>query len=125
MEQPELVLRDWGTTEEIPMREGHQVQQFTVNPGAKVPLRVNDFQCEHWVVIKGVGKMRLDKKAFLLDEGAATFIPARVSHSIENVGDEILRVVAVHYGPEWPSAGERFRAGAQARGKGSASFAQP
>ncbi len=119
MDQTELVLREWGTTEEVPMREGHQVQQFTVNPGARVPMRVNDFQCEHWVVIKGVGKMRVDKKSFLLDEGGATFIPARTAHFIENVGDEVLRVVAVHYGPEWPSAGARFRADAVTRKKGS------
>ncbi len=115
MQQPELVLRDWGTSEEVPMREGHQVQQFTVNPGAKVPLRVNDYQCEHWVVIKGVGKMSIDKKAFMLDEGGAAFIPARVSHSIENIGDELLRVVAVHYGPTWPSGGARLREVADAR----------
>jgi len=119
MAQSELVLRDWGTTEEVPMREGHQVQQFTVNPGARLPIRVNDFQCEHWVVVKGVGKVYLDAKNFLLDEGGATFIPARASHAIENVGETPLRVIAVHYSREWPTAGRKYVAERREQLKGA------
>lgn len=101
MQQSELILRDWGTTEDVPMREGHQIQQITVNPGARVPLRINDFQCEHWVVIQGMGRMTLEVQNFLLDAGGSTFIPARTSHSIENIGEEPLRIVAVHFGADW------------------------
>lgn len=98
-----LTLRDWGATEAVRMREGHQVQQITVNPGASVPLRVNDYQCEHWVVIQGIGRMRLEHRSFLIDEGSATFLPARATHQIENIGDVPLRIMAVQYGPEWTS----------------------
>lgn len=96
-----LTLRDWGATEAVRMREGHQVQQITINVGASVPLRVNDYQCEHWVVIHGIGRMRLEHRSFLIDEGSATFLPARAAHQIENIGDEPLRIMAVQYGPEW------------------------
>ncbi len=101
------------------MREGHQVQQFTVNPGARLPIRVNDFQCEHWVVVKGVGKVYLDAKNFLLHEGGATFIPARASHSIENVGETPLRVIAVHYSREWPTPARKYVAERREQLKGA------
>jgi len=106
----ELNLRKWGTTEEIPLAEGNQVRQLTVNPGAELPRRINDFQCEHWVVVKGVGRVLLETKSFLADEGTSVFIPARAAHAVENIGDVPLRIVAIHYGPEWPSAGARLEA---------------
>jgi|GEM_PF-1332785 len=106
--QSELELKDWGTVEAVPMSEGHQVQQFTVNPGAKLPLRVNDYQCEHWVVVKGVGRVQIGRRTSLVDEGGSLFIPARAAHSVENIGDDVLRIIAVHYGAEWPSAGQRY-----------------
>ena len=101
MSESELTLRDWGTTEAVPMREGHEIQQITVNPGAKMPLRLNDFQCEHWVIVQGTGRMSLEMQSFLLDTGASTFIPARSAHDIENIGDEPLRIVTVHYASEF------------------------
>lgn len=110
MELSGLDLREWGTLEEVPMSEGHQVRQFTVNPGAQLPKRLNDYQCEHWVIVKGVGRVQLEAQTFLVDEGSSVFIPARASHAVENVGDVPLRIVAVHFGPEWPSAGARYDA---------------
>lgn len=105
MAKNELTLRDWGTTEFVRMHEGHQIQQITVNPGASVPLRVNDYQCEHWVVIHGIGRMTLDSQSFLVDEGGAVFLPARAGHMIENIGEVPLRIVAVQYGPKWGENG--------------------
>ena len=107
MGQSALEYRSWGTVEAVSMREGHQIQQFTVIPGARLPLRVNDYQCEHWVIIKGIGRTRLDSQSSLMDEGSSIFIPARATHAIENIGDETLRVIAVQYGPEWASPGSR------------------
>ncbi len=97
-----LTLRDWGVIEVTQMREGHQVQQFTVNPGACIPLRVNDYQCEHWVIIHGTGRMQLEQRAFLIDEGDAVFLPARAAHQVENISDTPLRIMAIQYGPERP-----------------------
>ncbi len=104
-----LTLRDWGATEAVRMREGHQVQQLTINPGASIPLRVNDYQCEHWVVIQGIGRMRLEHRSFLIDEGSATFLPARAAHQVENISDTPLRIMAVQYGPEWPLKGSNTK----------------
>ncbi len=122
MQQSELILRDWGTTEDVPMREGHQIQQITVNPGARLPLRINDFQCEHWVVVQGTGRMTLDLQSFLVDVGGSSFIPARASHSIENVGEDSLRIVAVHFGSgvSEKSAGDPSLQGDQATPSGIA-----
>lgn len=106
-----LTLRDWGTSEVVRMHEGHQVQQLTINPGASFPLRVNDYQCEHWVIIYGMGRMTLDAKSFLIDEGGSVFIPARASHLVENIGDIPLRIVAVQYGAEYHSARKDPRQG--------------
>jgi mannose-1-phosphate guanylyltransferase len=114
MAESELELRDWGTMETVPMREGHEVQQITVNPGARMPLRVNDYQCEHWVVLRGIARVHIDHKSSLVDEGASIFIPARAGHSIENLGNVPLRVVAIHYGAEWPSSGEQYVAARRA-----------
>ena len=112
MSESELTLRDWGTTEAVPMREGHQIQQISVNPGEKMPLRINDFQPEHWVIVQGMGKMTIDLKDFSLAAGGSTFVPAKASHGIENVGPEVLRIVAVHYSDDHVSGGQVVSASA-------------
>lgn len=117
MSKADLELKEWGTLEEVPMSEGHEVLQFTVNPGARLPVRVNDYQCEHWVIVKGIGRVNIDHRESLVDEGASVFVPARAGHSIENLGQSPLRIVAIHYGPEWPTDGNRYSEAREAAAK--------
>ncbi len=104
MAEMELTRKQWGSVEEVKLHEGAPVQHFKVNPGGRLPLRNNKYHSEHWVVVKGVGRMHLENQAFLVDEGSSVYVPARTCHAIENLGEEVLRLVAVHYGSDWPRA---------------------
>ena len=55
---------------------------------------------EVYYVLKGKGKVLLDKKWIDVKEGAIIYIPPRVVHTVKNDGNEELQVAFFHSPPE-------------------------
>lgn len=53
---------------------------------------------EHWVVVKGTAKVKVDDREFLVRSGESTFVPAGSLHRLENPGILPLEVIEVQIG---------------------------
>ena len=48
---------------------------------------------EHWIVAKGIAKVKIGEKEFLLKNGESTYVPAGVKHELENPGLLPLEII--------------------------------
>lgn len=92
--------KSWGSQEQADMSEGVSVQHLRINEGERLPLRMNGDFPEHWIVVKGAGRVHLESKDFLVETGSTVFIPPRTRFAVANLGEGTLRLVAVHCGDE-------------------------
>jgi len=100
MAEVDWAAKSWGTQEEAQMGEGISVQHLKINAGERLPLRMNGDFPEHWIVVKGTGRVHLESQEFLVETGGTVFIPPRTRYALANVGEGALRLVAVHCGDE-------------------------
>lgn len=90
--------RPWGTICDIDSGEHYQVKKIVVHPGHGLSLQRHHHRAEHWIVVSGTAKVKLDDKEFLLSENQSTFIPAGCVHTLENPGKIDLEMVEVRSG---------------------------
>lgn len=92
------VYRPWGKYDSIDVGERYQVKRITVNPGQRASLQMHYHRSEHWVVVKGVAKVRIGEKKMLVTENQSVYIPVGEKHSIENPGKTPLEFIEVQSG---------------------------
>ena len=69
-----------------------------VKPGQVLSLQMHYKRAEHWTVIKGIAKVRLGEKEFLLHPNESTYIPVETRHRLENPGTEDVHLIEVQTG---------------------------
>jgi len=62
------VYRPWGKYDSMDEGERFQVKRITVKPGAKLSVQKHHHRAEHWVVVSGAAKVRVDEEEKLLAE---------------------------------------------------------
>ena len=92
------VFRPWGKYELIDIGEHYKVKKITVNPGAKLSLQKHHHRAEHWIVVSGEAKVRNGETTFILSQNESTFIPIGATHSLENLGEDELKIIEVQSG---------------------------
>ena len=97
-ENPRKVQRPWGSYEIVDAGPGFQVKRLTVNPGEAVSLQMHHHRAEHWVVVKGTGKVTKGEEEFLLTETQSTYVPVGMTHRLENPGTIPLEIIEVQSG---------------------------
>ena len=102
-ERPEMdahtvVHRPWGTYQTVDAADGFQVKRIVVKPGAKLSLQKHAHRAEHWVIVRGTGRITRDDEVFDLTVDEATYIPLGAVHRLENPSDEPLYLVEVQCG---------------------------
>lgn len=92
--------RPWGWYENIEGDDhtGFKVKRICVYPGKRLSLQSHNFRSEHWVIVKGRGKMQLGDDILTLTVNQHVYIPKKVLHRIENIGDELLEFVETQIG---------------------------
>lgn len=90
--------RPWGKYHNVDIGELHQVKRITVRPGASLSLQLHNKRAEHWVVVRGVGRVTRGDQTFLLKENESTYIPVGTKHRLENPGDVPLEIIEVQTG---------------------------
>jgi mannose-1-phosphate guanylyltransferase/mannose-6-phosphate isomerase len=90
--------RPWGKYQNIGQGERHQVKLITINPGATISLQLHHHRSEHWVVVRGTGKVTRGEEVFHLYENQSTFIPVGAKHRLENPGHIPLEIIEVQSG---------------------------
>jgi mannose-6-phosphate isomerase-like protein (cupin superfamily) len=94
-----IFFRPWGfykNTEEV---DGiYKVKIITVNIGQKLSLQSHNHRSEHWVIVKGKGKVQLGEKNYIVEKNQHIYIPVNELHRIENIGDELLEFTETQIG---------------------------
>lgn len=93
-----LINRPWGNYETVDSGLRYQVKRITVKPGGKLSVQMHYHRAEHWVVVSGTALITNNEETFLLSENQSTYIPAGVTHSLENPGKIPLELIEVQSG---------------------------
>ena len=72
----------------------YAVRRQVIKPGGRAPLHRHAY-AETFIVLRGVGKMTVDKDVIDVKPGMCVFVSPNTPHSIVNVGNEDLEVVTV------------------------------
>jgi mannose-1-phosphate guanylyltransferase/mannose-6-phosphate isomerase len=92
------VYRPWGTYRSIHQAGGFQVKHITVKPGQSLSLQLHHKRSEHWVVVRGEGKVTRGDAVITLQPNQSTYIPVGMKHRLENTGSVVLEMIEVQCG---------------------------
>jgi len=90
--------RPWGEYTVLDTGERFRIKKITVNPKESLSLQMHHHRTEHWVVIKGMAKIRIGDKELFIHEGESTFVPKSTLHKLENPGKVPLEIIEVQNG---------------------------
>ena len=101
--RPELqnhteVYRPWGSYQSIIAQPRFQAKRIVVNPGSSLSLQLHHHRAEHWVVVKGCGRVTRGDDVFFLNQDESTYIPIGMNHRLENPGIIPLEIIEVQTG---------------------------
>lgn len=102
-QRPELgshrrVHRPWGSYEGIATATRFQVKRIIVHPGRSLSLQMHHHRAEHWVIVRGTGRVTRGEDSYLISEDESTYIPLGTVHRLENCGVIPLELVEVQTG---------------------------
>jgi mannose-1-phosphate guanylyltransferase/mannose-6-phosphate isomerase len=92
------VHRPWGSFSILEDADDCKVKRLVVKPGQVLSLQMHHRRAEHWTVIRGVAKVRIDDQEFLLQANQSTYIPVETRHRLENPGSEDVHLIEVQTG---------------------------
>lgn len=92
------VYRPWGSFSILEDAEDCKVKRLVIKPGQVLSLQMHHKRAEHWTVIKGIAKVRLGDKEFLLHPNESTYIPVETQHRLENPGTGDVHLIEVQTG---------------------------
>ncbi len=96
--QHSRVYRPWGWYEHLASGDRFQVKHIVVKPGCALSLQRHRHRAEHWVVVRGSGKVVRGDETFLLSENQSAYIPIDTRHRLENSGHTPLELIEVQSG---------------------------
>jgi mannose-1-phosphate guanylyltransferase/mannose-6-phosphate isomerase len=97
-EYHQTVHRPWGSYSILEDADDCKVKRLVVKPGQVLSLQMHNKRAEHWTVIRGVAKVRIDQEEFLLRPNESTYIPVETQHRLENPGSEDVHLIEVQTG---------------------------
>jgi mannose-1-phosphate guanylyltransferase/mannose-6-phosphate isomerase len=92
------VHRPWGSFSILEDADDCKVKRLVVKPGQVLSLQKHHRRAEHWTVIRGTAKVRIDDREFLLHANESTYIPVDTMHRLENPGTEDIHLIEVQTG---------------------------
>ena len=92
------VYRPWGNFLSIEEDFNWKIKRIEVNPGASISLQIHKQRAEHWIVVKGIADVEINKKIFKLKENQSCFIPKGEKHRLSNRTRESLIIIEVQSG---------------------------
>lgn len=93
-----VIFKPWGEYDMIENGTDYQVGRITLRPGKKIQNQIHYHRAEHWIVISGTALVHCGENTFVLESNKSTFIPAGVTHSLENPGKVPLEVIEIKTG---------------------------
>ncbi|OIP32125.1 mannose-1-phosphate guanylyltransferase/mannose-6-phosphate isomerase [bacterium CG2_30_54_10] len=92
------VHRPWGSFTLLEVGPRYKLKRIVVNPGEKLSLQMHFHRSEHWVVVKGAGRVVVGEEEHFFHENESVFIPKTTRHRLENPGKVSLEIIEVQVG---------------------------
>ena len=96
--QHSTVFRPWGSYTVLQESPGYKIKRIEVLPGQKLSLQTHTHRSEHWVVVSGHAHVQKGAEMLELHPSESTYIPAGITHRLENKGPDVLSIVEVQCG---------------------------
>ncbi len=90
--------RPWGRWEEYLNEPGYRVKRIVVNPGSRLSLQKHEHRREHWVIVRGRGRLTLGDEVIPVRAGEHVTIEIGDVHRIENDGGDYLVIIETQLG---------------------------
>jgi len=92
--------RTWGWYRNIEEDDhaNYKVKVICVKIGQRLSLQSHNNRSEHWVIVKGKGKIQVGENIFVVEKNQHVYIPVKEMHRIENIGDELLEFTETQIG---------------------------
>jgi mannose-1-phosphate guanylyltransferase/mannose-6-phosphate isomerase len=90
--------RPWGWFETLVLGDRFQVKRIVVKPGASLSLQSHHHRAEHWIVVEGTAKVKIDDHVKLISENQSVYIPLGARHRMENPGKLPMVLIEVQTG---------------------------
>lgn len=90
--------RPWGWFESLSVGPRYRVKRIVVSPGHRLSLQSHAHRSEHWIVVSGTARVRIDDTDSLVGENESVYIPLGARHRLENPGKIPLELIEVQSG---------------------------
>ena len=94
----EKIARPWGFFQTLVENEIFKVKIISIAPGQAPSYQYHFKREESWVVVSGVGELKLDGGVLSVSKGSCIQVKKEQKHQIRNVGNENLVFVEVQTG---------------------------
>ena len=92
------MYRPWGWYQRIDIGSGFQVKRIHVVPGGRLSLQKHFHRAEHWVVVRGVAEVTVDRSVSMVRENESIHLPLGCVHRMVNPGKIPLELIEVQVG---------------------------
>lgn len=91
--------RPWGNYKVLEEElHSFKIKRIQVGQGKKLSYHFHHHRSEHWVVVRGVGKVTIEGIEYLVPSGESIFIKPGQKHRLENPGKTTLEIIEVQMG---------------------------
>ena len=80
--------RPWGSYEVLLDDVNCKVKKIIIKPQQSPSYQYHHKRSEDWVIVSGVGKVRLDEREFTVSAGDRVHVPVLSKHAIQNTENE-------------------------------------
>ena len=84
--------RPWGSFTILDEAEDYKVKRIEVFPTKRLSYQKHAHRSEHWFVVRGIAKVTLNGKEFLVKKGEDVNVPVGTAHRVENPDAEELLI---------------------------------
>ncbi len=90
--------RPWGSYTNLYNGNNFLIKELSIKSKGILSLQKHFYRSEHWVVIKGIPKITLNKRLFSKKPYETIFIPKGAIHRIENPNKKIVKIMEAQLG---------------------------
>ncbi len=84
--------RPWGSFTVLDEDEDYKIKRIEVFPTKRLSNQKHAHRNEHWFVVRGIAKVTLNGKEFLVKKGEDVNVPVGTAHRVENPDAEELLI---------------------------------
>ena len=92
------VIRPWGSWCTIKEEGTYKVKLICVDPSKRLSLQSHNYRSEHWVIVEGKVKVRVEDDEHELNVNQSIYIPKGVKHRLENIGKDVAKIIETQIG---------------------------